>query len=168
MFASASRSKVRHLRDRLNNTNKLSMSVDEYFTKMKGFAYKLGALGKSLDEDKVISYIINDLDKGHYNSLITSIRSNPGSSLDELYGQLYAYDLRNGVEESASSFSSSANVAKRDRDYRPRGRTPPSRGRSPPRGRSPSRGGGDGDYHDCRDDDRGNWRDRRYDEDCGN
>ncbi|XP_071680293.1 uncharacterized protein [Lolium perenne] len=189
MFSSASRSKVQHLRDRLNNTKKLSLTADEYFTKMKGFAYELGALGKSLDEDEVISYVLNGLDKGHYNSLITSVNGNPGTSLDELYDQLYAYDLRNGVEESTDSFSSTANVAKRD--YRPRGRTPPPRGRSPPRGggdggyraRSPPRGGGDGGYRgrspprrydDDRDrgnrrydDDRGNWRrgdDRRRDE----
>jgi histone deacetylase 1/2 len=189
MFSSASRSKVQHLRDRLNNTKKLSLTADEYFTKMKGFAYELGALGKSLDEDEVISYVLNGLDKGHYNSLITSVNGNPGTSLDELYDQLYAYDLRNGVEESTDSFSSTANVAMRD--YRPRGRTPPPRGRSPPRGggdggyraRSPPRGGGDGGYRgrspprrydDDRDrgnrrydDDRGNWRrgdDRRRDE----
>jgi hypothetical protein len=110
MFASASRSKVQHLRDRLNNTKKLSMSADEYFTKMMGFAYEMGALGKSLDEDEVINHVLNGLDKGHYNSLITSVNGNPGTSLDELYDQLYAYDLRNCVEESTDSFSSIANM----------------------------------------------------------
>jgi hypothetical protein len=172
MFASASRSKVQHLRDRLNNTKKLSMSADEYFTKMKGFAYDLDALGKSLGEDEFISHVLNGLDKGHYNSLITTVNGNPDTSLDELYDQLYAYDLRNGVEESTDSFSSTANVAKRD--YGPRGRTPPPRGRSPPRGgrdggyrgRSPPRHYDDDRGNRRYDDDRGNWRrdDRRRDE----
>jgi hypothetical protein len=35
MFASASRSKVQHLRTKLQETKKLQMSADEYFTKMK-------------------------------------------------------------------------------------------------------------------------------------
>ncbi|KAK1695801.1 hypothetical protein QYE76_012498 [Lolium multiflorum] len=169
-FLLNSLSKVQHLQDRLNNTKKLSMSADEYFTKMKGFAYELGALGKSLDEDEVISHVLNGLDKGHYNSIITSVNGNPGTSLDELYDQLYAYDLRNGVEESPDSFSSTANVAKRD--YRPRGRTPLPRGAgdSGYRGRSPLRAGGDGGYRGRSsprryDDDHGN---RRYDDDRGN
>jgi hypothetical protein len=123
MFASASRSKVQHLRSQLHDTKKLTMSADVYFTKMKGFASELVALGKPIEDDEIVSHILNGLDKHHYNSLITTVNGNPGTSLDDLYDKLYTYDMRNGVDEQSSSFSSSANAVKRD--TRSRRLTPP-------------------------------------------
>jgi hypothetical protein len=102
------------------------MSADEYFTKMKSYASELNALGKTVEDDEIVSYVLGDLDKKHYNALITTVNGNPATSLDDLYDQLYAYDMRNDEAEDSGSFSSTANIARRD--TRPRGRSP-DRGR---------------------------------------
>jgi hypothetical protein len=153
MFKTASRTKAQHLREMLNDTKKLTMTADQYFTKMKGFASELSALGKPIGDDELLGYLLHGLDKGEYNSLITSVNGNNDTTIDGFYEQLCGYDMRNGIEENGS-FVSSANLARRGYD-RPRGRTPPRRS-PPPRGRSPDvfyrGGGGGGDRY--RDDDR--------------
>ncbi|KAK1651004.1 hypothetical protein QYE76_068809 [Lolium multiflorum] len=171
MFKTASRTKAQHLRGELNDTKKLSLTADQYYTKMRGFASELSALGKPVEDDELLGYLLHGLDKGEYNALITTVNGNPGTSLEEFYEQLSSYDMRNGVEENGS-FVSSANLA-RHGDQRSRARTPPPRGRTPPppRTRSPDRGpyrgGGyrDDDRTWRRDDGRGNWcrDDRRGD-----
>jgi hypothetical protein len=156
MFKTASCTKAQHLREKLNDTKKLSMTADTYYTKMKGFASELSALGKPVEDDEMLGYLLHGLDKGEYNALITSVNANPGTTLDDFYEQLSSYDMRNGVEENGE-FVSSANLARRGREQqqRPRGRTPPPRGRTPDP--APYRGGGGGGYRD-RDDDCGYWR----------
>ncbi|KAK1685202.1 hypothetical protein QYE76_046050 [Lolium multiflorum] len=153
MFKTTSRTKAQHLRGELSHTKKLSLTADQYYTKMRGFASELYALGKHVEDDELLGYLLLGLDKGEYNALITTVNGNPGTSLDEFYEQLSSYDMRNGVEENGS-FVSSAYLARRG-DPRSRARTPPARGRSPPppRARSPYRGGGS-----YRDDDTRSWR----------
>jgi hypothetical protein len=133
------------------------MSVDDYFTKMKGFASELAEVGKPLDEDELVGYLLRGLDKDHYSSLITNVNSKPDMMLDEFFGQLSSYDMRKGPGGAQEGFTSLANVARRgqeyDHDYRPRGHSP-DRGR-PEQGRQDYRGGGAGGYHrDRRDDHR--------------
>ncbi|XP_071683458.1 uncharacterized protein [Lolium perenne] len=164
MFKTASRTKAQHLRGELNDTKKLSLTADQYYTKMRGFASELSALGKPVEDDELLGYLLHGLDKGEYNALITTVNGNPGTSLEEFYEQLSSYDMRNGVEENGS-FISSANLARRG-DQRSRARTPPPRGRTPPppRARSPDRGpyrgGGyrEDDRNWRKDDGRGNYR----------
>jgi GH15 family glucan-1,4-alpha-glucosidase len=48
MFSSASRLKISHLQTALNNTKNLR--VAQYLTKMKGFAFKLAAAEKTIDD----------------------------------------------------------------------------------------------------------------------
>jgi hypothetical protein len=123
MFKTAACSKVQHLRSLLSDTKKLAMSADDYFTKMKGFASELAAVGKPLDKDELVGYLLRGLDKDHYNSLITNVNGKPDTTLDELFRQLSSYDMRNGPGGAQEGFTSSANVARRgqeyDRDYCP-------------------------------------------------
>jgi hypothetical protein len=63
MFKTADRSKIQHLRSQLKDTKKLAMSANDYFTKMKGFASELVAVGKPLDEDELVGYLLRRLDK---------------------------------------------------------------------------------------------------------
>jgi hypothetical protein len=44
MFKTASCTKSQHLREQLNDTKKLTMTADQYYTKMRGFASELTAL----------------------------------------------------------------------------------------------------------------------------
>ena len=156
MFKTAARSKVQHLRIELNDTKKLNMTADQYYTKMKGFASELAALGKPLEDDELMGYLLRGLNRVHYNALITSINGNPNIMLDEIFGQLSSYDMRNSPQpESEEGFSSSANLARRgsDRDYRPRGHSS-ERGR-PEHGRQEQRGGNGDGRSDRRE---GQWR----------
>jgi hypothetical protein len=107
-------------------------------------------------DDEFLGYLLHGLDKGEYNSLITTVNGNHNTTLDDFYEQLCSYDMHNGVEENGT-FVSSANLVRRgsDRDRsRPRTPPPPSRDRSPDRGSY--RGGGNPDYRDRYGDDRGN------------
>jgi hypothetical protein len=97
MFKTASRTKAQQLREKLNDTKKLTMTADQYFTKMKGFSSELSALGKPIEEEELLGYLLHGLDKTEYNALITSVHGNPNTTLDEFYEQLCGYDMRNGV-----------------------------------------------------------------------
>jgi hypothetical protein len=124
MFKTASCTKAQHLREQLNDTKKLTMTADQYYTKMRGFASELTALGKPIEDDEFPGYLLHGLDKTEYNSLITTVNGNPDTTLDEFYDHLSSYDMRNGVEENGT-FISSANLAHRDREQRSHGRTSP-------------------------------------------
>jgi hypothetical protein len=57
MFKAASRTKAQHLCEKLNDTKKLTMTADQYYTKMKGFASELSALGKPVGDDELLGYL---------------------------------------------------------------------------------------------------------------
>jgi hypothetical protein len=122
---------------------------------MKSFAYELFALGKPIEDDELLGYLLHGLDKTEYNPLITSVNANPGTTLEDFFEQLGAYDMRNGVEENGN-FISSANLARRaaERDQRQYSQGAYRRGGN----------GGNGDYRvngDSRD-----RRDERRDTRC--
>jgi hypothetical protein len=48
------------------------MTITTYFSTMRGFADEMTAAGKPLDDDDIISYILNGLDVD-YNSLIEQV-----------------------------------------------------------------------------------------------
>uniref|UniRef100_A0ACD5XD94 Uncharacterized protein n=1 Tax=Avena sativa TaxID=4498 RepID=A0ACD5XD94_AVESA len=183
MFSSHSRTKINHLRGSLNNTKKLDMSATQFFAKMKSFGSELAAACKPVEEDEMVGYILNGLDAS-YNDLVSSVNANPGTTLDDLYSQLCAHEVRQDMlaeSGQGSSFTSSDNLAARptrggNRDFCPRG----DRGRSPAHGGyHGDRGGGerrddgghrrddgacDGGRRDGRRDDDGGRRDGRRDD----
>jgi hypothetical protein len=69
IFASQSRSHVLHLRNQLVATKKKDMSIATYFTTMHGYTDEMAAAGKALDDDYIVSYVLNGLNED-YNSLI--------------------------------------------------------------------------------------------------
>jgi hypothetical protein len=125
MFSSASRTRINHLRGLLNNTKKNSLTANQFFAKMKGYASELAAAGKPVEEDEMIYYIVNGLDKT-YNSLMSSVE-NPATTitLDDLFGMVSSHDMCQEMLKDPSQdevFHSSANVAHRGpEDNRPRG-----------------------------------------------
>jgi hypothetical protein len=68
-FASQSRSCVLHLRNQLVTTRKGTQSVASYFSAVRGYDNEMAAVGKPLDDDDIVPYILNGLD-ANYNSLI--------------------------------------------------------------------------------------------------
>jgi hypothetical protein len=68
-FTSQPRSHVLHLRNQLVATRKGELSVTSYFLSMHGYVDEMSAIGKPLDDDDIVSYILNSLD-ADYNLLI--------------------------------------------------------------------------------------------------
>jgi hypothetical protein len=134
MFSTASRSKVNHLRDALNSTKKLELSATAYFAKMKGFCSELTAMGKPVDDDELVGYICRGLD-GSYNDVVSAINGNPSATLDDLFDQISAHDIRQAhLQASGDSYTLHANLTRRGRDPRggpdrDRDRTDDDRGR---------------------------------------
>jgi hypothetical protein len=110
MFSSQSRSRIMHLRAKLASSRKGELSAAAYFAKMKGYANEMAAIGKRLEDDDIVSYILTGLD-ADYNLLVENInsRSEP-ISLSSLYAQLLSVEAR---LENQNNFQMSANVAHR-------------------------------------------------------
>ena len=72
MFASVSLSRVNNIRASLTNAQKGQQSVASYFAYMRGLADELAAAGKPLQDDELISYILNGLDM-EYQPLVSAL-----------------------------------------------------------------------------------------------
>jgi hypothetical protein len=150
LFASQSRAKVTNLRFALTDTKKGSMTIPQYFTKMKGFADELAASGKTLDEEEIVSYILNGLDS-HYTPLVSSVMSRlEPISVNELYAQALGFESRQAkLHEADQQYLSSANSAMRGRG---RGRSNGRGGRYGSSGRGRDRGHAQGGPNQRKDD----------------
>jgi hypothetical protein len=62
MFSSQSRARVVHLCSKLATTHKGHATCAAYYVQMKGFADEMAAVGKRLDEEEVICYILAGFD----------------------------------------------------------------------------------------------------------
>ncbi|XP_071685400.1 uncharacterized protein [Lolium perenne] len=114
-----SKARAQHLRSALNDTKKGNMSAEKYFAKMKVLASELTAVGKPLDDDELIWYMLHGLGED-YNNLKTEVRANPSTSLTDLYNQLQSFDQMHKLGDSvAEEFVSSANLARRAPDRPP-------------------------------------------------
>ena len=145
MFAAQSRARVAHLRMQFAGLKKGTMSTTTYFTKMMSIKDDLAAAGKIIDDEEVVTQILNGLDY-EYNPFVSSVLGRVSLvSLDDLYGEMLAYDARlemyQGSQGGGGQFSSSANAANRGRGGH--GRRGGNRGRG--RGRDgPQRSSGGG------------------------
>jgi hypothetical protein len=93
-FASQSRSRVLHLRNQLVATRKGDMSIASYFSTMRGYADETAAARKPIDDDDVVSYILNGLDVD-YDSLIEQINGMMETITPEtLYSRLLDTEAR--------------------------------------------------------------------------
>ncbi|KAK1611455.1 hypothetical protein QYE76_035128 [Lolium multiflorum] len=106
-----SKTRVQQLRSALNDTRKGDMSAEKYVAKMKCIAAELAAVGKPLDDDELVYYVLQGLGS-HYNNLRTAVNANPNTTLAELLTQVQAFDRQHKSDEPG--FTSSANVARRD------------------------------------------------------
>ncbi|WVZ75222.1 hypothetical protein U9M48_023301, partial [Paspalum notatum var. saurae] len=127
MFASQSKSKILQLRSQLSREKKGDSSASAYYTKMKSLADEMGADGKKLEDDDIISYILNGMDSD-YNPFVSSMAVKDNLTLSDMYAQLLAYEARLAQQNNdGGRFYSSANTAARGRDRgagRGRGRSP--------------------------------------------
>jgi hypothetical protein len=82
--SAASKSRAQRLHGALNDTKKNDLSAEKHFAKMKMFASKLSAAGKPIDDDELLWYVLNGLGNS-YNTLVTAVHANPGTSLSDLF-----------------------------------------------------------------------------------
>jgi hypothetical protein len=111
-FAAQSQSCILQLKQQLSNLKKGAQPVSAYFQKAQGFANLLAAIGKPIDNSKLISHILSSLD-ADYDPLVTSVTTRQDSiPLTDLYGYMLSYELRLGNHKSALKLNiSTANTA---------------------------------------------------------
>jgi hypothetical protein len=143
-FASQSHARAINTRMALVTTQKGSMTVAKYVTKMKSLADDMASGGKKLDNEEIASYILTGLDY-EYNSVVSSIAARVDPiSFGELYSRLLAHETRLDLQSQGTGGQSQSlvNIASRGRGGFTRGRGPGPRGGSTLGGR----GRGDSPY----------------------
>jgi hypothetical protein len=110
MFASQSRARLISTRMALATTTKVSSTMNEYFMKMKSLADDMASVGKRIEDDQLVAYILTGLNDPEYDSIVTGVsnRTQP-ISIGEMYSQLVSHEQR--VEMRSGGSQSSANVA---------------------------------------------------------
>jgi hypothetical protein len=97
LYSSQSKAKITNLRFALTNTKKGAMIMAQYFTKMKGFADELATSGKILDDEEMVSYILNGLDSD-YTPLVSLVMSGlDPKSVNELYTQSLSFESQQAM-----------------------------------------------------------------------
>lgn len=144
-FSAQSRARQIQLRLAIGNARKGDLSASAYFTKMKGLADELAAAGKPLEEDDIVSHILEGLmHEPDYNGFVTSISTRAATDrpigLNELFSLLLSAEARITAQQAAYTAHHSANLAAKG------GRGGYGGGRG---GQGGGRGGyGGGNYHD--------------------
>jgi hypothetical protein len=72
------------LRTRLSTTRKGDQFADVYYNKMKGFEDEMTSVGKPLEDEDFISYVLARLDHD-YNSFVENVTGKTKISLGYLY-----------------------------------------------------------------------------------
>jgi hypothetical protein len=94
MFSSQSKARIMQIRYQLSTLKKGSLSVTEYFQKLKQLVDTLAAVHRPLNDFEVNSYLLAGL-SSDYESMIASIQMLAAPmSLDELYGHLLTHEQR--------------------------------------------------------------------------
>ena len=79
----------------LQTAKKGSMLMTAYFSKMKHLADSLAIVGKPVEHNDLITYILTGLDSQDYESLVTTLLAKgENMSLDELYAVLLSHEMR--------------------------------------------------------------------------
>ena len=88
MTASQSRGRIINTHMALATAQKGSSTIDDYFNKMKSLANDMVAVGKCLEDEEIISYVLAGLDMD-FNLIVSVVVARMELlSLGELYTQL--------------------------------------------------------------------------------
>jgi hypothetical protein len=71
------------LRGALANTKKNDLTVAQFISKMRSFAFELAAAGKTVDGDELKGYILGGL-QGPYTPFFASMNAVPNTTLTNL------------------------------------------------------------------------------------
>jgi uncharacterized membrane protein YgcG len=147
-FSSQSCARVINTCMALATTQKASSTAAEYISKMKTLVDEMTSVGKKLDDEELVSYILARLDY-EYNSLVSSMAARVKPvTLGEMYSQLLAFETRLELQNGGQS-QSGGPTPQPSVNSTSRGRGGFSRGQGghggPARGGSGSGGRGRGD-----------------------
>jgi hypothetical protein len=97
MFASQTRAQTVNIQLALGNSHKGNSYVTEYFRKMKALGDDMAAVGRPLEDEELVQYIITGLDE-EYTPLVSALctRANP-ISVSELFSQLLNFEIYTGL-----------------------------------------------------------------------
>lgn len=111
-FASQSRSRIAHLKRQLQHLHQGSQSCFDFLQSAKLLADQLAIVGKPVDEDDLISYVISGLNAS-YGPFITSIlvaTRNLSMSFEDFQAELLSHELflenhNNSIPPGNTSFA---------------------------------------------------------------
>jgi hypothetical protein len=109
MFTAQMRARTMNMRLALTTTKKGSMTIAEYFGKMKSLSDEMAAAGKQLDEKEIVANILNGLD-GDLNPVMSALVTRAELTLvGEVYAQLLSFETRLEFEDGTDASINSAN-----------------------------------------------------------
>jgi histone deacetylase 1/2 len=110
MFASSSRAKVMQIRMQLSTIQKKDLSITNYYNKVKHLSDTLTAVGKRLQDDELIAYLLRGLGPD-YEPLVTSITTRVDTmSISDVYAHMLDFETRQEYYNSFSQVTSANNV----------------------------------------------------------
>jgi hypothetical protein len=105
-FTSQTRACAITTRMALATSRKGSLSVAEYLAKMQGLANDMAAVGKTLDDEDLVQYILFGLDED-YDSVVNSVLARPIPIIvSELAAQMISFEARVDLRSNGGSGSS--------------------------------------------------------------
>ncbi|KAH9658686.1 protein kinase domain-containing protein [Citrus sinensis] len=118
MFVSQSQARIMPLKMQIQTLKKGSMSMINYFAKMKRISDSLALAGKLVEVNDFVQHVLTGLDSSDYESLVTTVLARGDNiNLDEFYSLLLSHENR--VEQKRGKIASdvthnlSANVAQK-------------------------------------------------------
>lgn len=111
MFSSQTRARAVNTRLALSTFHKGNMLVAEYVEKMRSLGDEMATVGRPLEDDELVEYILTGLDHD-YDSLVSAVLARVESiSVSELYSQMLAFETWMDLRNNGNSSESAANIA---------------------------------------------------------
>jgi hypothetical protein len=106
LFTSQTRARAANTRLALATTKKGAMKATEYIAKMRALGNEMAAVGRPLEEEELVEYILAGLDE-EYDSVVNSVlaKTEP-TTVSELVAQIFAFETRVNLRSYDSSGSS--------------------------------------------------------------
>ncbi|XP_062230107.1 uncharacterized protein LOC133927695 [Phragmites australis] len=107
MFTSSSHARVMQILMQLATFQKKDMNIFNYFRKIKHFADTLSAIGKPLEDEELIAYLLRGL-RSEYDALVTSITTRADSyTVSDIYAHMFSFEMH--LEQNNTKVQISAN-----------------------------------------------------------
>nr|XP_007140419.1 hypothetical protein PHAVU_008G110300g [Phaseolus vulgaris]ESW12413.1 hypothetical protein PHAVU_008G110300g [Phaseolus vulgaris] len=109
-FASTSRARAMQIRMELSTIQKKDMTIADYFRKVKRLRDTLAAIGKRVEDEELIAYMLQGLGPD-YDPFVTSITTRTDVyTVSDVYAHMLSYEMRHLRNGTLEQFSSANNV----------------------------------------------------------